>query len=232
MGVGFNNTPSSQSALAGRAAVSDIALIASNAVPLFGVLVAHWAVFPIILLYWCENVVIGAMNVVKMGIAYPQQPVLWLVKVFLIPFFCVHYGLFTGVHGVFVFSLFGGPHYSHVSWPTMPIVLSAIRDAGIGWAIISLVGSHLVSFVWNFLIGGEFRRVLPIQLMSQPYARVVVLHVTLIFGGIAVMAIGAPVAALAVLVVVKTAVDLAAHRRERRKFLEPALSTSKLAIPG
>ena len=223
MGVGFNITPSSRSALTGRAAVSDIALIASNAVPLFGVLFANWHVFPIILLYWCENVVIGAMNVVKMGVVYPQEPVLWLFKVFLIPFFCVHYGLFTGVHGVFVFSLFGGPQYSHVGWPTIPVVLGAIRDAGIGWAIVSLVASHLVSFAWNFLIGGEYRRVLPMQLMVQPYARVVVLHVTLIFGGIAVMALGAPVAGLAVLVVVKTTVDLAAHRRERQKFLQPRL---------
>jgi hypothetical protein len=58
--------------------------------------------------------------------------------------------------------------------------------------------------------------------MMQPYARVVVLHVTILFGGFAFMALHAPAAALVVLVALKTALDLRTHLAERRKLGAPA----------
>jgi hypothetical protein len=54
--------------------------------------------------------------------------------------------------------------------------------------------------------------------MMQPYSRVVVLHLTVLFGGWLVMAIGSPLPALVLLAVIKTAADLRAHQAERRKF--------------
>ena len=57
--------------------LSTLALVAANAVPLVGVLVFHWTVFPILLLYWCENVVVGAFNVLRMLCVQPDQPVMW-----------------------------------------------------------------------------------------------------------------------------------------------------------
>jgi hypothetical protein len=56
--------------------------------------------------------------------------------------------------------------------------------------------------------------------MGQPYARVVVLHLTIIGGGFLVMALGAPVLGLLLLVVLKIGVDLAAHLREH-SILQP-----------
>jgi hypothetical protein len=43
---------------------------------------------------------------------------------------------------------------------------------------------------------------------------VVVLHLVIIGGGFAAMALGEPIAALVLLVVLKIVVDIAAHRRE------------------
>jgi len=54
--------------------------------------------------------------------------------------------------------------------------------------------------------------------MGQPYGRVVVLHMTVLFGGWIVMTLGSPLAALVLLVVLKTAADLRAHKAERRRF--------------
>ncbi len=45
---------------------------------------------------------------IKMLTANPESPVSWAGKFFLIPFFCVHYGMFTFIHGVFVIGQFGG----------------------------------------------------------------------------------------------------------------------------
>jgi hypothetical protein len=54
--------------------------------------------------------------------------------------------------------------------------------------------------------------------MTQPYARVVVLHVAIIGGAVLVQALGSALPALALLIVLKTAIDLAAHLAERRKL--------------
>jgi len=45
-----------------------------------------------------------------------------------------------------------------------------------------------------------------------------VLHMTVLFGGWVVMLLGSPLFALVVLVALKTAADVRAHRAERRKF--------------
>lgn len=193
-------------------------LLLANAVPLFGVLLHQWTVFAVVLLYWCENVVVGGFNVLRMAFARPSEPLAQAVKLFMIPFFCVHYGMFTFVHGVFVFGLFGGG-FSHHGFGINPgIVLEAIRREGLGWPIAALVASHGFSFFHNYLAGGEYRNVSLPQLMTRPYGRIVLLHVTIIFGGFLVMALGSPVAALVLLVLLKTAIDLGAHMVERRKL--------------
>jgi hypothetical protein len=196
--------------------VSTVALVAANAIPLAGALLLGWGVYPILLLYWLENVTSGAFNVLRMLVSRPSDPVNWVGKVFLIPFFCLHYGMFTAVHGVFVFSMFGNRRPGGGLLPSPDFVRGEILATGIEYAMVALVLSHAVSFLWNFLIGGEFRRVGAMQLMAQPYSRVIVLHLVIILGGAATVAIGSPVAAIAVLVLVKTTIDVAAHTRERR----------------
>src|SRR5262249_13770895 len=91
--------------------ISTAALVVANATPLFCVLVLHWQVFPLLLLYWLENVVVGIFNVLRMAVADPHDPGSWIGKLFMIPFFCVHYGMFCFVHGIFVFALFGGAKF-------------------------------------------------------------------------------------------------------------------------
>src|SRR6188472_645744 len=48
------------------------ALIAANTLPLFGVLFFGWDTFSIVFLYWVENVIIGAVNVLKMITCSPD----------------------------------------------------------------------------------------------------------------------------------------------------------------
>lgn len=202
--------------------LSAFALIAANIVPLIGVLTLHWSVFVVLLLYWSENVVVGVFNVLRMATADPQESILWVGKLFIIPFFIVHYGMFTFVHGMFVLMLFGGPQYDTARAMSVAGLMDAVRSAGIGYAILLLFVSHGFSFFHNYLGSGEYRRVNLMQLMAQPYGRIVVLHVTTLIGGAIASAAGAPVAAVAVLVVLKTALDLRAHLAERAKLGEPA----------
>lgn len=194
---------------------SALVLIAANLAPLVGVLGSHWTVFSVLLLYWCENVVVGGFNVLRMATASPRDVAADVGKLFLIPFFIFHYGMFTTVHGVFVLALFGpGGHFS----PSPATFLAAVRGAGIGYGALAIVLSHGFSFVHNYLAGGEFRNASLPQLMARPYARVMVLHVTILVGGFAAKAAGAPVLALLLLIVLKTAIDLRAHLAERHKL--------------
>src|SRR5687768_3492797 len=93
---------------AGGTPVSGWVLVAANLVPLIGVLFFGWPLLALLTLFWLENVVIGVLNVARMLLADPRDAALWGAKALLVPFFCFHYGMFTAVHGVFVFSIFGG----------------------------------------------------------------------------------------------------------------------------
>ena len=197
-----------------------LALGLANALPIAGVLLLGWKVFPLVLLYWLENVVVGGFNVGKLLLARPQEPAYSVGKLFIILFFIFHFGMFTLVHGVFVFALFGAK--SLPRFDSLAELPAAIRAYHLGWGVLALVVSHGLSFYWNYFENGEYRRAsLPI-LMMQPYARLVVLHLAVLFGGWIVLTLGSPLLALLVLVALKTAADVRAHQAERYKFMEPA----------
>ncbi len=176
---------------------SAAALVLANLVPLAGVLWWGWDLFAVLTLYWAENVVVGAWNVVKMLLARSKG---LAGKLFLTAFFAVHYGLFTLGHGLFLFLLFQPP--------------GPLPD--VGGMLLVLLASHGVSFFTNFLGAGERLTLTVDDLMFRPYARVVVMHLTILGGAYLVDALGTPLGALAVLIALKTGVDLVAHLMEHR----------------
>ncbi|MGB7211993.1 MAG: DUF6498-containing protein [Gemmatimonadales bacterium] len=209
-----------------REVASIVALVLANALPLIGVLWFHWQVFPILLVYWLENVVIGGFNVLKMLTADPAEPVEWIGKLFIIPFFCVHFGLFTFVHGTLVFSFFGKgvPALAafRYGFLTPTEVVAAIHATHVEYAWLALLLSHGFSFVWNYLLGGEYKHASLQQLMREPYSRVITLHLVVLFGAAVAGALGSPTPALVLLVALKIGIDVNAHRRERAKFAASA----------
>jgi Family of unknown function (DUF6498) len=203
-------------------------LIAVNLIPLVGVMFLGWGLFLIMVLYWLENGIIGLFNLPKIALAsapvgaLPDGPILARTNAlpglpgrgFFMIFFAFHYGMFWVVHGIFVFALFRGSG-SPFSRTGNPLAVELP-----GWwtlAAASLFLSHGVSFVTNFLGKREYLAVSPQQQMGEPYSRVVVLHVTILAGGFLVEILGTPVAALVLLVVLKTAIDVRAHLKEHRK---------------
>src|SRR2546427_2499829 len=58
--------------------VSAWILIAANLIPLYAVLFWNWQVFPLLVLFWVENVIVGALNAVKLLTADPGDPALWV----------------------------------------------------------------------------------------------------------------------------------------------------------
>lgn len=173
-----------------------------------------WSVFPLIVLFWMENVVIGVLFALRLLFAAPADAALWAAKLLMVPFFCFHYGMFTAAHGIFVFHLFGERDYAVRGFELLEPALRAAGDYALWLPIAVLAASHLFSFGWNYLHRGEYRRAQLPKLMARPYGRIFVLHLGIILGGIAALALGSPAWALAVLVALKTGLDLRAHVKE------------------
>jgi hypothetical protein len=81
---------------------------------------------------------------------------------------------------------------------------------------VGLVLSHGVSFIQNYLGKGEVKRSTLDQLMQQPYKRIVLIHLVIIAGGFAVLALGSRLPMLVLLIIGKIALDIHLHRREHR----------------
>ncbi|MBX3144947.1 MAG: hypothetical protein KF813_14405 [Trueperaceae bacterium] len=215
-------TPRSEPRPSNRIALAS--LILANLVPLVGVFLWDWNLSDLLLLYWIENGVIGIYTVLKMlTSSVPGLGKLTNIyrKLQGVPFFIVSYGIFWLIHGLFVVVLFnrGGP-----TIPVQPdtfffaaVIVSWMRADVLAWPVIGLLLSHGVSFVSNFLLGGEYRRQSIEVLMNQPYERVLILHLTIVFGGFIVMLLGSPQLVLVLFVVLKVVIDVQTHLREHAK---------------
>lgn len=187
-------------------APSAIVLILSNLVPLAGVLFWGWDLFLILFLYWAESAVIGFYAILRIVV------VTRAAALFVIPFFIVHYGIFMFVHGLTLLGLFSDGNQ------TLPEVLSQVL--GHSTALLSigaLVFSHGFSFLKNFIAGSEYatyQKNNALGLISQSYKRIVIMHLSLLFGAIGVQFIGASTVMLVLLVILKIVSDLFAHTKE------------------
>jgi hypothetical protein len=165
-------------------------------------------------------------------------------KAALVPFFLVHYGVFWVVHGVFVFLLpqfaaaFAHPGIDPGTFTPFPgqpgfefapggsLDALPARSTGpdmtaVAWGAVGLAISHTASFLVNFVGHGEYRRVSVAQQMFAPYGRLMILHLTILFGAFVSIALGSPIGAVIVLVLLKTGVDLAFHLREHGALTAP-----------
>ena len=249
-------------------------LIGANLIPLFGVLAWDWSTFEVVILYWLENVIIGAINILKIMTCSPEPGLMQSIidkkiaakgalseseqakmdqaqemlerfgkkagalnhgiKFFLIPFFTFHYGMFCLVHGIFVFVLLGGGKGMMGGGfgvgKFSELVSSAISAGGI-WPALGLCISHLYSFFTNFLGKGEYRRTAAPILMAAPYGRIGVLHIAIIFGAFAIIALGSPVFLLVLMIVGKIALDIKLHLRSHRKLMEKSAQKTTEGSP-
>ena len=187
-----------------------LALILVNFIPLWGVLFRGWDVANILHLYWAENVAYGVITLLKILTNRKEGKRLG-EKLFLSVFFSIHYGLFCYGHGSFVFGNFG---LGNGSLDSSGGALEYLQG---NWFLVAgFFVSHLFSFFVNYHGKGEAREMDPGRVMMLPYGRIVILHVTIVIGGMAVAAMGSPTGLILVLVIVKTLADLMLHFREHK----------------
>ncbi len=209
-----------------------VGLIIANLIPLVGVFWWHWDAATLVLLYWIENLVVGFYGILRIVLARVDGPGAQLGRAFLAGFFCVHFGGFCAVHAIFLQHVFkigdGQPaNVAAAAWPGPLVLLQMLygaiatlwrgRPPGMEWPVLALVVSHGVSFVQYHLRGGEIKLLKDRDLMTRPYQRIVLLHVTILFGALPAMALGSPIPLVGLLVALKIAADVYLHRRAHRK---------------
>lgn len=214
---------------------SILALIAGNLVPVAGILFLGWDAAALLLLYWAENIVIGFYTALKMACLKVERGQ-DLAKLFFVPFFMLHFGGFCALHGLFIMAFLkigGGPGSfftgSALNWPGPLVfiqllvgVIAHLMDnlpQGLEWPLVGLLASHGVSFFQNFILGGEYASMNIQQVMMQPYKRIVLLHVTIIAGGLPVMMLGSPAWMLFAMVALKIGMDIHLHVKSHGKVI-------------
>lgn len=160
-----------------------IAIALGNIVPLIGVLLGYWSAFDIIFLYWFENIIIGLFTVLRMTVRPNNRAGFVAAGVFAAAFFCFHYGFFTYIHGVFVASFFADHLINDpqsVGDGIFNLAAYMLAQKGVQLTILAMVLVHLVEYVIAYR---EHKIDSPREEMSKPYKRIMVLHMTILFGG-------------------------------------------------
>ena len=191
-------------------------LIAANLVPVAGVLFWGWDVFFILLLFWCENVIIGIFGIARMIVAGETDSA--AESLFRPLFFIVHYGLFMFGHFMVLFALYSGYVEGIGRSPEPADYYGLLVDKRNWVALVALFISHSWSFVENYMGKREHERLTPSEAMALPYRRMAIMHIGLLFGGFLLARTGQPIAGLILLVIVKIVMDVQFHKREHARL--------------
>jgi len=186
-------------------------LVVLNLLPMVGVVSWGWQSFDLIFLYWMENVVIGLFTLGRMVARRYGHAIEFAYPLFFAPFFALHYGGFSWGHGTFVVSLFAPDEMQSTGlWEAVAHILQSDQML---MALAALVLIQLLDWVRDIRVQGLGADDLK-DLMTKPYRRIVVLHLTIIGSGFALGAMDEPLAGLVLLVVLKTAFDLWHWRKD------------------
>ncbi len=238
MGVdqaGIGNTAFKNPGSSGRFGInilsdpSAITLLISNLVVIALALAEGWSLAMLMLVYWCQSMVIGFFNILKIltwkapvatnpdsilkeirseGEQKPGlNPLLLAGKVFLAGFFAVNYGAFHFGYLIFILGGF---------FATSPF--SAPNAGAIDWLMVGATtavffGNHLFSFIYNLKKDGASEKNI-MQIMFAPYARIIPMHLTIIFGTMLMIFFGNPTLATILFLSLKTAADMKMHADE------------------
>lgn len=189
--------------------------------PLFGVWIWDWSAREVIYLYWVENVLIGLAQVVKLLTVRepnPDAPTPLFAKLPISGFFCIHYGMFCFVHGIFVISLTQDTTLSAETVKEFPnpfLITSYLSGAA-----LLAVGSNAVMQIIrvtreHFIEGGRDRSTLN-TLMNEPYKHIIVIHIAIIAAAFFTQKYQSALPLLGLIVIGKLLLDLKSIYRPKK----------------
>lgn len=132
---------------------SGVLLIAANVIPLIGTFFFDWNVLDIVLVYWCETIIVGIYTILRINLVQKDSLKFGGVggKIFISCLFLLHYGVFCFGNGVLLMNTLA---------PEMNGAQEAflMLTASLKWTLLALIMSHGYSFYHNYLGSGENTR--------------------------------------------------------------------------
>jgi hypothetical protein len=214
---------------------STLILIATNAVPLVGVLAWGWDAFLLLMLYWMESAIIAFWTIARIATLPPGAMGPLYVNgrptnspVAMTMFFVAFLGMFMGGHLLFLWVMFAGAWKARIHGLT-DFYGQIIVASGLWGVLLTLFVSRGLSFLFHvlkpdFILAIE--RLVPIPGLPRPPAtgpveagsivggvlgRIALMQVAIIFGAYVALLFGSARAPLFILVVLKTIVDVGLH---------------------
>lgn len=180
---------------------SSISLFASNIIVIILSLVQRWDITTVLWVYWMQSIIIGffqflrILNLKNFSTEnfiindQPAQPT-YSTKLYTAFFFLFHYGFFHFIYAIFIFNFFKS---------NLPFDFTYLFLGGLVFFI-----NHTFSYFHNSLQDEQKTQNIG-ALMFAPYARIIPMHLIIIFGAILGQA------SLIIFLVLKTLVDLFMH---------------------
>lgn len=229
-----------------------ISVVLVNFIPFSSLIFGNWDLSDVLVFFWLENIAIGFFYILRIifstasaskvvsvenkEIYYNSEQrkknrlINLISKFFAVPFFIFHYGMFTAFHGMFVIGLFAFSNnhsFGTLSNVSLPVLVDYLINQSFLFGFISLFVSHGISFLLNYIGKKEYKKKHALELMVEPYGRVMIMHTTILVGGLLSIMIGNPIGVVLTLVILKSVFDLSAHLRTHRGyglFGRPALT--------
>ena len=208
-----------------HADITTISLLLANLATIFFAVTQHWSLLVIMWTYWCQSVIIGVFNFVRIldlkdfstkGFTINKRavkstpPILVLIAVF----FAIHY---MGFHIAYAFFL------SFYTLGTISPVFDILTPNGFpreSFSGLVFVPFMAMVFFVNHFISYRFYRDKPKKkqnigtIMFYPYARILPMHATIAFGGFFA---GSNQWLLFFFLLLKTVADVVMHSVEHRE---------------
>ncbi len=190
-------------------------LILANFPTILGVVFFNWSVFEILFLYWCESAIIAFYTLLKFILLLDANEVFSekknIIGIFgLVLFFVIHFGGFMWGHFTFLEAFFapkteGVRNVSIIDYTQLVVV-----------PLLVLFFSHGISFLIYLTkdIKHKAVEITTFLTHTNPYKRIFVMHLTIIFGAFLVILIGESTPALVCLILAKIYVDAKADIRK------------------
>ena len=202
-------------------------LILMNLIPVYGILFLGWKAFDVVFIYVVETVIIGLLNIFKMAFCTVMQSgeagsqssmIVHLLKIFMIPFFIIHYFFFIAIQSVFVFSFLKNQSAANFLEIPLSFWQTINSNSELSISILSILFSHIFSFLLNYIGNKEYARIgLPI-LMFMPYIRIFIQQFVVIFGILLMTIFNTPDMFVLLLVFFKIMADAGMHWRIHQRY--------------
>jgi hypothetical protein len=199
-------------------------IIAGNLVPLAGVLSFGWQLLAVMLAFWLDSVAIGVFTTARILLARLDSKAAsgrssGMTRVLAAWDFAFQYAFVCVVHGVLVIGLFGLVQEKLVRGtdPEVDVYLLALlRQPETLTAAVAVLLTRGIDFIAGYLQPRAFEQADIGKEQASPYRRAYLLHVVLVLGGAISLALHSPVAALVMLVLLKTGGDLIGENKRYR----------------